>query len=211
MTRPFAGTTLMDIVLSKLRASDIPNENTYVSIFEKELYDISERYPVNIFKRSEASSLSEGQNLTEIFEWWNKIPHKYVIIVNACCPFLSVDTLNDFYNEYLKTDKSGMFAVMEKKNYFWNNEGEFLSSLGGGQLNTKTAHAVKEAAHCLYAGSLENIGKGIWMGDLSNKGEVKLYTMPEREALDIDESWQFVMCSEYYAKVEKMFYSRGEK
>ena len=24
-------------------------------------------------------------------KWWNKIPHKYVVLVNACAPFLKVD------------------------------------------------------------------------------------------------------------------------
>ena len=57
MIRPFAGTTLMDICLEKLSASSyIPSENIVSSVYEPELVEISERYPIQIFNRSEQSA-----------------------------------------------------------------------------------------------------------------------------------------------------------
>ena len=77
MIRPFAGTTLMDICLEKLSASSyIPSENIISSVYEPELVEISERYPVQIFNRSEQSANSEGTPMTEMYEWWDKIPNK---------------------------------------------------------------------------------------------------------------------------------------
>ena len=58
-------------------------------------------------------------------------------------------------------------------------------------MNTKTADPILEAAHCLYAGSLEDIGKNIWMGDFRKKGDIKLFTVPEEEVFDIDHEWEF--------------------
>ena len=198
MTRPFADTTLINIMLDKLEISNIPNKNIWCSIHEEELIDLCSPYPFNIFERSEKSALSEGTPMTEIYEWWNKIPHKYVVLINACCPFISVETIESFFTDYTNSDSDGMFAVLEKKNYFWDSEGNFLTPLIEGVMNTKTASTIKEAAHCLYAGSLDKIGKGIWMGDFNEKGDIQLWKMSESEALDIDYEWQFKMCEALY-------------
>lgn len=48
-----------------------------------------------------------------------------------------------------------------------------------------------EAAHCLYGGNMNDIGKYIYMGDFSKK-EIELYVIQdEMETLDIDYQWQF--------------------
>ena len=198
MNRNFADTTLMDIMLEKLVKSKIPNEKVVCSVYEDELVQLCEKYPVTIFNRSEESAMSEGTPITEIYEWWDKIPFKYVVLLNACCPFLSVETINNFYDSYLKSDSDGMFAVLEKKNYYWDNNGVFLTPFEEGVMNTKMATPIKEAAHCLYAGSIEKIGQGIWMGDFNKKGDIELVAMPEEEALDIDYEWQFELCETLY-------------
>jgi CMP-N-acetylneuraminic acid synthetase len=199
MTRKFHDTTLMDILLEKLVSSNIPNEHIYCSVYEEELLEKVKQYPVNIFRRSEKSANSEGDPITEIFEWWDKIPFKNIVMVSACCPFLNTSTIERFYSDYLSTDKSGMFAVLEKKNYFWQEDGKLLTPFSE-NMNTKSAAPVREAAHCLYAGSIEDIGNGIWMGDLTKQGDVKLWTMEEKEALDVDYEWQFELCESLYKK-----------
>jgi CMP-N-acetylneuraminic acid synthetase len=201
MIRPFAGTTLLDINIQKLVESDlIPNENIFVSVHEPELVQIAKKYPVNIYHRSEKSANSEGTPMTEIYEWWDKIPHDYVILTNACVPMLRKETIEGFTKSYLNSESDGMFAVLEKKNYYWNSDGQFLTPLTEGVMNTKTATTIREAAHCLYAGSLDKIGKNIWMGDFNKKGDIELWTMPEHEAFDIDYEWQFTMCEAIYGQ-----------
>ncbi len=199
MIRPFAETTLLDINIKKLVDSElIPNENIYVSVYEPELIEIANKYPVNVFERSEKSAKSEGTPMTEIYEWWNKIPHKFVILTNACVPMLSVKTIDDFTNAYLSSEKDGMFGVIEKKNYFWSSDGTFLTRVDEAVMNTKTAEPILEAAHCLYAGSLEKIGKGVWMGDFTKKGEIELFPVPEEETFDIDYEWEFNLYEKIY-------------
>lgn len=199
MVKSFAGTTLMDICLNKVvDSSIIPNENIWVSIHGKELEDICSKYPINIFKRSKNSANSEGNPITEVFEWWDKIPYKYVVMINACVPFLSIETIEDFLVHYMNLDTDGMFGVIEKKNYFWNNNNELLTKISTGSMNTKTTPVVKEAAHCLYGAKLDLIGKNIWMGEFDNPNEIFLYTVPEFESFDIDHEWQFEILSYIY-------------
>ena len=204
MIRPFAGTTLLDINIQKLVESDlIPNDNIFVSVHEPELVQIAKKYPVNIYHRSEKSANSEGMPMTEIYEWWDKIPHDYVILTNACVPMLRKETIEGFTKSYLNSERDGMFGVVEKKNYFWDSQGNFLTSVDEAVMNTKTAQTVCEAAHCLYAGSLKKIGKNIWMGDFTKKGEIELYPVPEQEIFDIDYEWEFSLYESLYLHVNK--------
>ena len=70
MLRPFAGTTLVDILFEKLKKSKvIPQENIYFSAYEKELKEVGKKHNINIFDRSEKSAFSEGEPLSEIYEY----------------------------------------------------------------------------------------------------------------------------------------------
>tara|TARA_B100000131_G_scaffold114727_1_gene111680 strand:- start:616 stop:1308 length:693 start_codon:yes stop_codon:yes gene_type:complete len=194
MIKPFAGSTLMDIFCEKIKKSNvIKKENFFLSVYEKELLDIANKHNLQVFHRSEKSANSEGTPLGEMYEWWDKIPFKYAVLINACAPMLSPETIDNFIKEYQSSDSNGMFGVIEKKNYFWNREKKMITPWPDGQacMNTKMVGVTYEAAHCLYAGRLEDIGKGIWMGDFSTPGEIELFPMAEEEVLDIDYDWEF--------------------
>jgi CMP-N-acetylneuraminic acid synthetase len=203
MIRPFAETNLTDIAVKKILSSNIiPKQNFYLSVHEQELKDVAIKNDVNIFHRSEESALWDGDNgavLGKMYEWWDKLPFKYIVLVSACCPLLKTETIDNFFKKYLESDSDGMFAVIEKKNYFWNTESVCLSTLTEAAMNTKTVAPIYEAAHCLYAGQMEPIGKGVWMGDFRNKGEIELVQVPEKEIFDIDYEWQF----EFYEALYK--------
>mgnify|MGYP003680150076 FL=1 len=94
MIRSFANTTLMDIIFEKIQSSQIiPKQNFYASLYEDELKEIAHKWDMNIFHRSEASANSEGTPLTEMYEWWDKLPYKYCILINACAPFFELSTI----------------------------------------------------------------------------------------------------------------------
>jgi len=201
MLKEFAGTTLMDISLEKImRSKVIPKGNFFASVYEEELVNVSEKHNTNIFYRSEKSANSEGTPLTEMYEWWNALPFEYCVLINACAPFLTIETIDKFVEAYVKTDSDGMFGVMEKKNYFWNTDGKLITNWPEGQacMNTKFVETTYEGAHCLYAGRMDRIGDGVWMGDFQKPGDIELYPMDEFESLDIDYQWQFDMCESIY-------------
>ena len=121
MLRPFAGTTLVDILFKKLKTSTIiPQENIYFSAYEKELKETANNHNINIFPRSEISAMSEGKPLTEIFEWHDKLPFKYVVLVSACNPLLKIKTIDNFIESFINSNKEGGFGVFEKKTYYWD-------------------------------------------------------------------------------------------
>ena len=138
MLKPFAGTTLFENVIDTIKKTKLGKKNFYVSVFEQELKDIASSKGVKIFNRSEKSAESEAIRIGELFEWWNKLPFTYVIVVNGCCPFLKPETIDnfisnckdnaDFYSGLINIEnippeiepfkKSSGFYLKERKGYF---------------------------------------------------------------------------------------------
>lgn len=192
MLRPFADSSLFEIAIKKVLESDIPKEHFYVSVYEKELKDIAEKYGVNIFHRSYESAINDN-SLQKIYEWHDKLPYKYALKINGCCPLLKVSTINNFYNHYINSKHDGLFAVIEKNNYFWNENGELVTPWPDNQtiMNTKAVGATYEAAMVFFAGKTSTIKDDIWMGSLRKKNDPELFIIDEKETLDIDYEWQF--------------------
>ena len=199
MLRPFAGTTLVDILFEKLKSSKvIPKSNIWFSAYEPELKDVAQKHGINVFNRSEKSAKSEGEPLTEIYEWYNQLPYKYVVLISACNPLLKIETIDDFIDSFQQSDKDGCFAVFEKRTYYWNKQGESITNWDGATImNTKLVQPIYEAAHCLYGSKMDIIGQGFWM-DTNSPPNPELFTMDELEAFDIDYEWQFKLGEKLY-------------
>lgn len=198
MLRPFAGTTLVDILFEKLKKSNIiPKKNIYLSSYEQELKDVANKHNINIFNRSESSSLEESDPL-KLWEWYNKLPYKYVILISACNPLLKIETIDKFIESFINSDKEGAFGVFEKKTYYWNKNKKPITDWGGKTtMNTKYVDPVYEAAHCLYASRMDIIGEGYFI-DTKSPIEPELFVMEEAEAFDIDYEWQFILGEKLY-------------
>jgi len=199
MLRPFADTTLVDILFEKLKKSKVfDTSSIYFSAYENELKSIADKHNIKIFNRSAQSANSEGQPLTEIYEWYDKLPFKYVVLVSACNPLLTIETIDDFVQSFIDSNKEGAFAVFEKKTYYWDKNEESITDWGNSSImNTKFVEPIYEAAHCLYASRLDIIGKGYWM-DTNYPPQPELYVMKELEAFDIDYEWQFQLGEQLY-------------
>lgn len=199
MLRPFNGTTLTEILFNKLKQSKIiPKNNIYFSAYEQELKDVADRHSINIFHRSEKSANSEGNPLSEIYEWHDKLPFKYVILISACNPLLKIKTIDNFIESFIKSNKEGGFAVFEKKTYYWDKENNPITNWGDSRImNTKFVEPIYEAAHCLYASRTDIIKDGFWM-DTNLPPKPELFVMDELEAFDIDYEWQFKIGEQLY-------------
>lgn len=192
MLKPFAGTTLVDILFQKLNSSTIiPSKNIYFSAYEEELKEVGRKNGINIFDRSKQSAYSECESVAELYEWHDKLPHKYVILISACNPLLKIETIDSFVNFYLQSNNDGAFGVFEKKTYYWGEDNKPITDWGGLEtMNTKFVKPIYEAAHCLYASKLDIIKDGYWMGTTSPP-QPELFVMDELETFDIDYDWQF--------------------
>lgn len=198
MIRPFANTTLVDLLFTKLKSSKvIPLQNILFSTYEEELKDIGRKHNINIFERSRESAFAET-DMKLIYEWHNKLPFKYVVLISACNPLLTINTIDEFLTSFIESEREGAFAVFEKKTYYWSKEGIPITDWNDANImNTKFVEPVYEAAHCLYASRLDIIEKGFWM-DTNTPPQPSLFIIKELEAFDIDYEWQFVLGEQLY-------------
>lgn len=205
MIKPFAGSNLFELIIDKLIFSDIiPRENIFASVHEDELKQIAYKNKINIFDRSYESANNDN-SLQKIYEWHDKLPYKYCVLISGCNPLLRIHTIDNFVNQFLNQDEENLFAVFEKKQYYWNKEGALVTPWPEGQtiMNTKAVEPTYEAAHVLYASRLDLIKENRFMGDFEAEGGIKLFQMDELEAFDIDEPWQFEVAEVLYEKYTK--------
>jgi CMP-N-acetylneuraminic acid synthetase len=203
MLRPFADSSLFEIAVNKiLNSTIIPKDNFYLSVMDDELINIAKKYNVNYFVRSEEST-QEPVTLQKALEWYDKLPFKYFVIINACNPLLKVETIDNFVKQFLEVKSNGLFGVFEKKTFLFNNDGVMINRFFGedkylATLETKFVETCYEAAHSLYAGSTEGIDNGIYMGTFKEPGNPSFFTMDEIECFDIDWPWQFEAAEKLY-------------
>ena len=201
MLRHFADSNLFGIVLDKLLSSSIiPSDQIYASVYEEELfYEANIKRNIRTFQRS-FESANNDSDITKIFEWHDKLPYKYVVIISGCNPLLKVETIDSFVKKFIEQEEDNLFAVIEKKQYYWNKEGIMVTPWPEGQtlLNTKAVEPTYEAAHVLYASPMDLIKDYKYMGDFTEPGGIKLCPMPELEAFDIDYEWQFKVAETLY-------------
>lgn len=203
MVKDFCGTTLTDLAIEKvLKSKIIPRENFYLAVGDKELIDIGNKHRVNIFERSE-ESVKENSDVKKIYEWHDKLDYKYWIKINACQPLLTIETIDRFVEEFLHSDSEGMFAVLKKKNYYWNKEGKMMTPWPKGLniMNTGVVEHTYEACHSLFAGSKDQLINGVWTGSFQSKSDPELFEITsEIEVSDIDYPHEFTLCEILYQK-----------
>lgn len=199
MLKDFAGTTLVDILLKKLlKSKEIEPNQIYFCVGDDELISKGNEYPINVVRRSEAS-LNEEKDIATLFEWHTEIPTEHLVMVSGCNPLLEIETIDKFIREYRESKHEGAISVYESNNYFWNPEGKMLNKWPEGftSMNTKFVDKTRVAAHCMYGSRVDLIPQGKWVTD-KIPYEVELITMPELEAFDIDEPWQFTVAEKLY-------------
>ena len=206
MLRPFAGTTLVDILLEKIsNLKSIEPSQVYFCAYEDELLETASKYPVNTIKRSKESS-QEEKDIRVLFEWYKQIPTNYLVMVSACNPLLKKETIDKFIEQYQNSDKEGAISVYESKNYFWDSEGKMLNKWPEGftSMNTKFVETTRIAAHCMYGSRVDIIEEGYWVNQ-EPPYEPELINMPEIEAFDIDYEWQFKVAEQLYKNKENLW------
>jgi CMP-N-acetylneuraminic acid synthetase len=203
MLRPFAHSSLFEIAIEKvLQSTIIPKDNFYLSVMDDELIEIAKKHNINYFIRSEEST-QEPVILQKVFEWHNQLPFKHFVTINPCNPLLKIETIDNFFKQFLKVDSNGLFGVFEKKTFLFDSEGKMLNRFFGedkylATLETKFVETCYEAAHSLYAGSTEDIANGVYMGTFKEQGNPNFFTMDEIECFDIDWPWQFEVAEKLY-------------
>lgn len=147
MLRPFAGTTLTDVMLGKLAAF---NPQSFFAGGDEEFRQKCEQHGVTFVAR-DPRSVAIDEPITEILSFLHDVPYTHLLIVNGCLPFLQTVTIKGFLDDCARGALAPAFAVTRRRNHFMSLDRRPLNfPLDMKTINTKTVEPVLEFAHALY-------------------------------------------------------------
>lgn len=147
MLRRFGGTTLTDIMLEKLGAF---GGRAFFAGYEEEFRGKCARHGVRFVQRSQRSATID-EPITEILSFLREQPYTHLLIVNACLPFLRVETIRAFLEGCEAGGHAPAFAVVRRQNHFIGVDRQPLNFPAEMKtINSKTVRPVLEFAHALY-------------------------------------------------------------
>jgi CMP-N-acetylneuraminic acid synthetase len=193
MLRPFADTTLTDIVLKKLVEF---GDRAFFAGFEPEFEEKSRQFGVNFIKRDKKSVNIDGP-ITEILSFLKIVDFEYLLIVNACLPFLRLKTIENFLYECKNGGYHSAFSVIMRRNFFIDSKRQPLNfDLSMKTINTKAVDPVYEFAHALYFFNKEYFFEN---GRYWDWKEVKFIEIHDKvELIDIDTEEDFKIAEDIY-------------
>lgn len=186
MLRPFGETTLTDIVLAKLAHA---NYFTFFAGYEDEFRNKCKEHSVHFVERDRESATIDGP-IVEILSFLKRVDCEYLLLVNACLPFLRKETIESFLEECTSGDHEPGFAVTRRRNFFLTLAGQAVNfDFGSKTLNTKTVTPLYEFSNALYFFNREYFFQ---RGTYWDWSRVKLIELQDRmEILDIDTEEDF--------------------
>src|SRR3990167_9063908 len=206
LIRPFAGTTLFEIAVEKVCSSKLINKYDFYSfIRDPRLIEIIVKYGSKMILRSE-KSCEEPISLKQLTgEWVDllKDKYKYFILLNPCNAIVSIETIDKFINDFICSDVRGMTAVVSGRNFIFGEDGRILPKYDAPEeyktsLESKFLEKHYQLANTLYAGTIEDLDNGIYMGDFKTPDFPKLFEKSQKKFFDIDEKFQFDLAEYVY-------------
>jgi len=195
LLRPFAGSTLIDILLKKLRSvRDYP---IYFAACEAEFLERARRYDNLIcIKRTRASAEADSDP-SRIFEALQHIPFEYVAWINPSHPFLTMKTFLSAIRYFEKHSPNSLTAVKRKKAWLYQPDARPITNKKNLQVDTVLSDWVYEVAHSFHIYRRDYMlrhGRP-WP---NTKGDPALFEIPHDEAWDIDTEEEFIMVEALY-------------
>ena len=190
MLRPFANTTLTDIILQKLKK--LPN--SFFAGYEKEFEDKCKKWGVKFIKRDKNSIIID-KPIIKILSFLKNIDYKYFLIINGCLPFLKIGTINEFLSVCKK--HKPLFSIVQRDNFFINSKCKPINfDVKMETINTKLVDPVYEFSHALYFFNKEYFfeHKKYW-----DWKKVNYYIIKDKlEVMDIDTERDFKIAQILY-------------
>lgn len=180
---PIKNSNMFEMCCEKLnyitKAYNIP---TYVLICDEPLIKIAEKYPnITIIVREKETVEAEGP-LNFIYKDILDVPEDYLLFINPCLTFLSIETIIQKINEFLKSEKEYGTSVKKIQNWIWDNELNNINYIDYKRLTTKEIEPWYQCAHCFHIFNKERFKQdGLMLTD-----DLCLLEIPDEETIDID-------------------------
>jgi CMP-N-acetylneuraminic acid synthetase len=202
MTRPFGGSTLLEIALEKLNRLDF-FDRRFLAVAEEELKALARNCKnVEILERSPEAVAPGPHPPLVTFEHYLRTPTRYIFVLNACAAFLSLATLRKAFDFFQATDHPSYMAAVPTREWIFDAAGRPLTHKDPSALqNTSHGAVFYRAAHSFYIIDRERFARTEGTLWLLQPGDPCLVEIPPGEAHDVDTEEQFEFASYWYKKI----------
>lgn len=199
---PFAGTTLIDVALEKLAASDFFSVR-YLAAAENDLLLRGAKHPniVNLVRDQRA--VQPGYNGNEsVFAHCRAIETDYIFWLNACSPLLSVDTMRRACEYVCETRFNSYTSVVETHDWIFDEDGLPVTHRQPGMLSTAHSPRFYRVAHAFHIYNTAFFLKSFVPWTFTPH-DPDLVRIPEEESFDVNTSVEFAVAEEAYKRARR--------
>ncbi len=195
LLRKFNKTTIVDILLSKLSNFD----NSYFGGYDYEFKNKCKKHKVNFIQRTK-KSVSIDYPIMDALDFMRNLNSEYILLINGCLPFLSIETINEFLKFVKKNKYAPASAVTLKSNYFFDKNFKPLNFTNRLKtLNTKNVEEIYEYANALYFFNKNYFFK---YGKYWDWKKVLLFNIEKKiELIDIDTEEDFYLAKNLWKSI----------
>jgi CMP-N-acetylneuraminic acid synthetase len=193
--RPFGDTSLARLALDKISRSRAA-DTIYFAAYEDELLRLADDFPrVRVIKRTRASAL--GEDAVTIYDFMREIEEPIIATLNACCPFVRVETYDRAIEEFRASGARSLLPVVATQEWYFDESGRPLNAPDAAVINSKVLPQVYRATHpfTLYWREAFLADYKVWH---FGPDDPRLFTVAEDEAIDIDTEFQFEAAEALY-------------
>lgn len=187
---PIGESCMFDICCKKLdQIKQNYNINTYVLICEDELIQIAKRYPNVIIKERDLGTVKAEGPLQYIYKDILDVNEDYLLFLNPCLTFLSVETIIKSIETFMSSGKEYGTTVKKIQNWIWDKDGNPVTDINYERLTTKEIEPWFQCAHCFHIFNRNRFKEdGLMLTD-----DLVLLPIPSEETIDIDtkEDYEF--------------------
>jgi len=198
MLKNFCDTNLVNIALQKF-AGTSQLFKLYFAAYEQDLIDIGQNFDCNIIQRDEISAKADDINL--VFNYLHKIEEKHIMFINACSPFLTLNTVENAVSVFKSEKPKSLTAVVKKHTWYYFLDGKPINFFDPTNLNTKSSVPVWEVTHNIHIFSKERFLKHYYFWSHSDN-DPYFYEIDEMQAIDIDTEFDFYKAESIYKRLK---------
>lgn len=190
LTRPFAGTSLLDIALEKVNRMHF-FQHRYLAVAEDELKPYAENLEnIEILNR-DLASVQKGVNPIEVtFAHYLKVPTDYIFVFNPCLPFLQIDTIKKAVDYFQSTDYPTYTSAIPTRDWIFDDEGAALTNTDPRNATTNKGRIFYKAAHAFHIINKQYFAENGYLWPFT-KNHPHLIVIPEEDTIDIDSALEF--------------------
>jgi len=190
MLRPFYGDlSLLEVILQRFQG----RTEVHVAAHEPEFHDLATQYGVSFIQRTIESALAEDAQT--IHQYQKQLPQGLVCHLNACCPFLTPDTVDDAIAVFLDQKPHSLFSVRKTHELIFDADQRNINQEIVFNSKLRQPNYIGNNAIMIYDKNVLFQTGAYWT---YQENDPMLYVMSDEESIDVDTEFDFKVAQVLY-------------